>query len=287
LHPLAIDTMVVGLPCDGRHSRATAPEVATTDRRAGPLHHLRLRPPSNSGSMPGVRNNPNHSPDHLKKAEHDDLRSYLRPIESSGGFMIRPIGIAFMVLLLAAECVAWRKSYATEYSADRQIGSEVYSGGSLLGQIYFGGTTRTPPQTPRYRGWEFDATPCRGFVTLPPNKVCLLGFGWEDRTFTFRSWYKPQHGPPTVSAIQWSSVLIPWWAVCLVTAAMLARQLRRLRRPFREAGHCVTCGYDLRATPDRCPECGTVTSKPDTNPAPSNATNFGHPCVLLNPTETS
>jgi hypothetical protein len=39
--------------------------------------------------------------------------------------------------------------------------------------------------------------------------------------------------------------------------ALITYDRRRLRREFREdAGKCLRCGYDLRATPGRCPECG-------------------------------
>ena len=52
-------------------------------------------------------------------------------------------------------------------------------------------------------------------------------------------------------------VAVPHWFLFLATSVLPAMWIRnRLRRP--SPGICTRCGYDLRATPDRCPECGTV-----------------------------
>jgi hypothetical protein len=46
-------------------------------------------------------------------------------------------------------------------------------------------------------------------------------------------------------------------ASLLLGEGLLSKSLQQ-RAARRAAGQCPTCGYDLRATPERCPECGTA-----------------------------
>ncbi|MCY2950687.1 MAG: hypothetical protein NTU53_01765 [Planctomycetota bacterium] len=54
-------------------------------------------------------------------------------------------------------------------------------------------------------------------------------------------------------------VSVPYWLLTALLAFYPARRAWTRRRQMRRLrlGLCLTCGYDLRASKDRCPECGS------------------------------
>jgi len=98
------------------------------------------------------------------------------------------------------------------------------------------------------------------FLTVAWSGICVVAWivvDWASNTDVMNPVIRPPYWAVRI-ALSWLLIglLMIWtsWAIRAVFGRQ--RRLDRLRR-----GHCVKCGYDVRATPRRCPECGARRSR--------------------------
>ena len=181
----------------------------------------------------------------------------------AGGF------VALSLLLAVATGVLWLKhALRGEFHFGRPPGivgrandvTPAFPRFKLIGRDGFEWTTFHPRET-RY-----------GPVYLTPEYMQWeKQFRRRDRVLTFLGFRYAYwavisyHGAADRQAYTWFSgyereVVVPYWfALALfVLPPLLWLRAHRRRRQWQRAEGCPTCGYDLRATPGRCPECGAT-----------------------------
>lgn len=157
--------------------------------------------------------------------------------------------LAAVSALLFVVTITWwaRAHFYTDYvSHGRLVGpaSITWSLWSQGGQFRVERTIQAPPPA---RDWGFD------FVSVRKDRN---GFHGDYPSFYFIHTDLRSAGGPI-----FTTGVLPCYLVALLTAALpvtaLVRRRRAHRRDARAArGRCAGCGYDLRASPQRCPECG-------------------------------
>ena len=168
------------------------------------------------------------------------------------------------LLLCAAACVLWVRSrghHAMTLWAQPEYMVEVRQTDGVLGLVV------------AYDSLLHVYVPGGRLYGLSHSRQPLAPDG-NRTTYTFNRWgfglYRMNTvGPPPRG--QWRAggrriwiVYLPWWLpvalLAVPPAAWIAVETRSARR--RTTGLCTSCGYDLRATPDRCPECGAPVRSP-------------------------
>jgi hypothetical protein len=178
---------------------------------------------------------------------------------------------ALSLLLCVAVVVLWVRSYfvadwitrttvrpggirrdVTEWVSFSSEGLIQVSAGSFQwgnGPPPFAGST-TPGVAWR---WKRNATGDLRETPSSPRKA------WHRLGFGMNGWGGRHE--ETGNTCQGHSLMFPLWLPAAFFAVWpLARTYRHRRR--HPSGHCALCGYDLRATPRRCPECGSGIPSP-------------------------
>lgn len=175
--------------------------------------------------------------------------------------------LAISLVLFVTASLLWFRSYRFEEAIAYRSGSHCrYSLGSQPGRIclefihevHWGGTTASGPS-----GWWTYSFPCRDWQWedyYTDDEYLLRRWGFAIITGE-RLTPDPSASPMVLGAVTLfpaTAVSIPYWLAVLLTLALPLSAVRRLwlQRQRGRKGLCRGCGYDLRATPERCPECG-------------------------------
>ena len=156
---------------------------------------------------------------------------------------------ALSLLLCVAVVVLWVRSYriVDQYSGD--WGTGLLGIQSVRGQALF---VKHDYDT----GSPMANVIRRGYVSYPAGPAPARGSegGWSVLGFSYS-----EHNDPSLRMTA-RAFAIPYWGLLVAFALPLVLRLMFLsrRRRRRRLRLCPACGYDLRATPDRCPECGMV-----------------------------
>lgn len=116
------------------------------------------------------------------------------------------------------------------------------------------GVERVDHSLPGTRFLGFDAN---WFVRRQPPRF-VPGQGWYRWGFGIGA--DLEYGTPPSLSIP--LLIVPAWLVIgleltVMRSVWLLRR-KTIRRWRQQQGLCASCGYDLRVTPDKCPECGTA-----------------------------
>ena len=160
---------------------------------------------------------------------------------------------AVSALLFVATCVLWVRKAATIDSVALSKNQWTFSIDSHREGISFVGIW-TRWEAPQPWRLSFGHNFAEVMYENAPFRWRALGFGRQRMSFVF------ERGDvaPVLVLNAWTA---PHWSACTFFALMplfgIVSRLRR-RRFSKKSVLCPHCGYDLRATPDRCPECGSM-----------------------------
>jgi hypothetical protein len=170
---------------------------------------------------------------------------------------------ALSLVICVATAVLWVRSYWFDDEVHMYGPNDGYGCSSWGGNLMF-------IWGPTYHGFKAIPYPAKMEWEYLTAKTTSLGassitVAKYRRLASFGFAYDPNQPVQGNGRIYYSGyrLFLPHWLFCLLfLAAPAAWYWQRIRdRRLAAEGRCLTCGYDLRATPDRCPECGGVPEK--------------------------